>query len=101
MASIYDLLGIISLCHVLWKVIHSELYEEKIPGMQKLLNHSSWDTSSWKNEPVALNKESIAAVDCHVFGDTSIVAGCTVAYAVVDQPSDSCTPGQNIWNKME
>ena len=30
-ASIYDPLGIVSPCHVLWKVIYSELCEEKIP----------------------------------------------------------------------
>ena len=57
------------------------------------------DTSGWKNKPVALNKESIAAVDCHVFGDTSIVAGCTVAFAVVDQPSDSYLRFLQSWTK--
>ena len=36
---------------------------------------------------VALNKESITAVDLHVFGDASIVASCAVVYAVVHQPS--------------
>ena len=45
---------------------------------------------SFKNEiprSVALNKESITAVDLHVFGDASIVASCAVVYAVVHQPS--------------
>ena len=36
---------------------------------------------------VTLNKESITAVDLHVFGDASIVASCAVVYAVVRQPS--------------
>ena len=47
------------------------------------------DTSSLKNElprSVALNKESITAVDLHVFGNASIVARCAVVYAVVHQP---------------
>ena len=42
-----------------------------------------------KNEiprSVALNKESIAAVDLHVFVDASIVASCAVVYKVVHQP---------------
>ena len=37
--------------------------------------------------PWFLNKESIAAVYIHVFGDTSLVASCAVVYAVVNQPS--------------
>ena len=44
----------------------------------------------FKNEiprSVALSKESITAVDLHVFGDASIVASCAVVYAVVLQPS--------------
>ena len=44
----------------------------------------------FKNEiprSVALSKESITAVDLHVFGDASIVASCAVVYAVVHQPS--------------
>ena len=48
------------------------------------------DTSSLKNElprSVALNKESITAVDLHVFGNASIVARCAVVYAVVHQLS--------------
>ena len=48
------------------------------------------DALSFKNEiprSVALNKESITAVDLHVFGDASIVASCAVVYAVVHQPS--------------
>ena len=48
------------------------------------------DTLSFKNKiprPAALNKESIAAVDLHVFGDASIVAICAVNYAVVHQTS--------------
>ena len=48
------------------------------------------DTLSLKNEilrSVALNKESITAVDLHVFSDASIVASCAVVYAAVHQPS--------------
>ena len=47
------------------------------------------DTPSFKNEiprSVALNKESIIAVDLHVFGDASIVVSCAVVYAVIPQP---------------
>ena len=48
-------------------------------------------TSSFKNEiprSVALNKESTAAVDLHVFGDAGIVvASCAVVYAKIHQPS--------------
>ena len=43
------------------------------------------DVSNLKNEmprSVALNKESITAIDRHFFGDTDIVASC----AVVHQP---------------
>ena len=36
---------------------------------------------------MALNKESIIAVELHVFGDVSIVASCAVVYVVVHQPS--------------
>ena len=45
---------------------------------------------SLKNEiprSLSLNKESITAVDFHVFGDASVVASCVVVYAVVHQPS--------------
>ena len=48
------------------------------------------DTSSLKNEiprSAVLNKESITAIDLHVFSDASIVASCAVVYAVVHQPS--------------
>ena len=48
------------------------------------------DALSFKNEiprSVALNKESITAVDLHVFGEASIVGSCAVIYAVVHQPS--------------
>ena len=48
------------------------------------------DIPSLKNKisrSVALNKESITAVDLHAFGDVSIVASCAVVYAVVNQPS--------------
>ena len=48
------------------------------------------DTSSLKSEiprSVPLHKESITAVDLHVFGDASIIASCAVVYAVVHQPS--------------
>ena len=92
-ASIYDPLGIISPCHVLGKVIFSELCDEKIPWYAKapecLKNkYVKWvrDTSSLKNEiprSVALNKESITAVDLYVFGDASAVA----SFAVFHQPS--------------
>ena len=82
MASIYDPLGIISRCHVLGKVIHSKLCDEKIPWYAEALEHLKnkfvkWvrDKSSLINEiprSVALNRESIAAVNIHVFGDASI-----------------------------
>ena len=95
-ASIFDLPGIISPCHVLGKVIYNELCDEKIPwdaGAPEHLNHKfiKWvrDTSCLKNEirrSVALNKESITAIDLHVFGDASIFESCTVVYAVVHQP---------------
>ena len=97
MASIYDLLGIISPCHFLGKVVYSEPCDEKIPWDAEAPEHLKnkfvkWmrDTSSLKNEiprSLALNKESITAVDLHVFGDASIVASCAVVYAVVHQPS--------------
>ena len=48
------------------------------------------DTSSFKNEipkSVELNKESITAVDLHVFDEASIIASYAVVYAVVHQPS--------------
>ena len=44
----------------------------------------------FKNEiprSVALNKESITAIDLHIFGDASTAASCAVVYAVVHQPS--------------
>ena len=48
------------------------------------------DTSSLKNEiprSVALNKESMTAVDLHIFGDAKVVASCVVVYVVVHQSS--------------
>ena len=48
------------------------------------------DRSSLKSEIprlVPLYKESLTAVDLHVFGDASIIASCAVVYAVVHQPS--------------
>ena len=46
------------------------------------------DTSKFKMpRSVALNKESVTAVDLHVFGVASIVARCAVFYAVVYQSS--------------
>ena len=54
--SIYDLLGIISPCHVLGKIIYSELCDEKIPWDAEAPEHLKnkfvkWvrDTSSLKN----------------------------------------------------
>ena len=97
MASSYDPLGVISHCHVLGKVIYSKLCDEKIPWNAEAPEHFKSkflkrvrDTSSLKNEIprlVALNKESITAVDFHIFGDASIVASFPVVYAVVHQPS--------------
>ena len=82
---------------MLGKVVYSELCDEKIPWDAEAPEHLKnkfvkWmrDTSGLKNEiprSVALNKESITAVDLHVFGDASIVASCAVVYAVVHQPS--------------
>ena len=82
---------------MLGKVVYSELCDEKIPWDAEAPEHLKnkfvkWmrETSSLKNEiprSVALNKESITAVDLHVFGDASIVASCAVVYAVVHQPS--------------
>ena len=96
MVSIYDPLGSISPYHVLGKVIYSELYDEKIPWDAEAPKHLKnkfvkWmrGTLSFKTEiprSVAPNKESITAVDVHVFGDASIVATCAVVYAVVHQP---------------
>ena len=96
-ASIYDLIGNIPSCHVLGKVIYSEVCDEKIPwdaeAPEPLKNKFvKWvrDTSSLKSKIsrlVALNKESITTVDLHVFGDASIVASCVVVYAVVHQTS--------------
>ena len=90
-------LGIISPCHVLEKVIYSELCDEIVPWDAESPEHLknklvTWvrDTSRFKNEilsSVALNKESTTAVDFHVFGDARIVASCAVVYAVVHQPS--------------
>ena len=48
------------------------------------------DTLNLKNEiprSVVLNKESITAVDLHIFDDASMVASCAVVYAVVHHPS--------------
>ena len=83
MASIYDPLGIISTCHVLGKVIYSQLCDEEIPWDAEAPEHLKskfikWvrETSSLRNEiprSVALNKDCITAVDLHIFGDTSIV----------------------------
>ena len=96
MASIYDSLGIISPFHVLEKVIYSKLCDKKIPWDAEAPEHLKnkfvkWmrDTLNLKNEiprSVALNKESITAVDFHVFGDASMVASCAVIYAVVHHP---------------
>ena len=86
MAPIYEPLGILFRCHVLGKVIYNKLCDEKIP----------WDAEApelLKNKfvkcvrSVALNKESITAVDLHIFGNAIIVASCAVVYAVVHQPS--------------
>ena len=97
MASIYNPLGTISSYHVLEKVIYRELCDEKIPWdtkapeyLKKIIVKWMRDTSSLNNElprSVALNKESITAVDLHVFGNASIVASCAVVYAVVHQSS--------------
>ena len=90
MASIYDPLGIISNCHVLGKVIYSELCDEKIPWNTEAPEHPKNRFVKWVRDTlrsVALNKESITAVDLHVFGDASIVSSCAVVYEVVYQPS--------------
>ena len=88
--------GIISPCHVLGKVIYNELCDEKIPweaGAPEHLKNKfiKWlrDTSCLKNEiprSVTLNKESITAIDLHVFGDASIFERYAVVHAVVHQP---------------
>ena len=97
MASICDWLGIMSPCHVLGKVIYSELCDEKTPWNAEAPEHLKnkfvkWmrDTSRLRNEiprSVKRNKESITGVDLHVFGGASIVASCALVYAVVYQPS--------------
>ena len=85
-------------CSVSGKVIYNELCDEKIPWDAEAPGHYKnkfvkWVrvTSSFKNEiprSVALNKESTAAVDLHVFGDASIVvASCAIVYAKIHQPS--------------
>ena len=85
-------------CCVSRKVIYNELCDEKIPCDAEAPGHLKnkfvkWVrvTTSFKNEipmSVTLNKESIAAVDLHVFGDASIVVGSyLVVYAVIHQQS--------------
>ena len=74
-------LVLLSPFHVLGKVKYIDFYDEKIPWDAKAPVHLTnkfvkWvrDTSGLKNEiPIsaALNKESITAVDLHVFGDAS------------------------------
>ena len=95
--SIYDPLGIISPCHVLGKVIYSELCYEKISWDAEAPEHLKNISVKWVRDPLslknqtprsfALNKESITVLDLHVFGDAIIVASSVVIYAVVHQPS--------------
>ena len=94
--SIYDPLGILFPCHVLRTGIYSKLCDEKLPGDAEVSEHLKnkflklvKDMSSIKNKiprSVTLNKESITALDLHIFGDTSIVASYAVVYGVVHQP---------------
>ena len=102
MASIYDYLGIISPYHVLGKVAYSKPCGEKIPWDAETPEHLKnkfvkWmrETSSLKNEiprSVALNKESITAVDLHVFVDVSTVASCLCSSSstISNKPRGSC-----------
>ena len=80
-ASVYDLLVIISSCHVLGKVIYSQLYDEESPCDAEIIKHLKSklvklvrDISSLTNEmpgPVALYEEPTTAVDLQVIGDSS------------------------------
>ena len=94
--SIYDPLGILFPCHVLRNGIYSKLCDEKLSGDAEVSEHLKnkflklvKDMTSIKNKiprSVTLNKESITALDLHIFGDTSIVASYAVVYRVVHQP---------------
>ena len=82
---------------IIEKVIYSELFDEKILWDGEAPEHPKkkfvkWVTvtSSLKNElhrSVALDKESITAVEFHVFDDANIAESCAVVYAVIHQPS--------------
>ena len=82
---------------MLGKVIYIELCNEKILFDAEAPEHLKnkfvkWvrDISSLKNEitrSIALNKDSITAVDLRVFCDAGIAASCAMFNAVVHQPS--------------
>ena len=46
-----------------------------------------WSLKNEISRSVALNKESITAVDLRIFGDASITASCGVVYSAVHQQS--------------
>ena len=97
LASVYDPIGLISLSHLIGKILYREVCELKIPWDEvvQLPIKQKWD--KWKLDietkveiprSIPLNQESFTMVDLHVFADASVLGCCAAAYVVVYQPSN-------------
>ena len=96
LASVYDLIGLISPSHLIDKILCRDVCELKIPWDEvvPLPIKQKWD--KWKLDietkveiprSIPLKQESVTMVDLHVFGDASVLGCCAAAYVVVYQPS--------------
>ena len=96
LASIYDLLGVISPVHLLGKIVYRESCELKLPWDQEIPTQlikksNKWLTSSPYKitipRSIPLPDANINHADIHVFGDSSIMGTCAAAYAAVFRPN--------------
>ena len=96
LAPIYDPLEFISPVHLLGTILYRESCELKLPWDQEIPTQlvkkwNKWLTSSPSKitipRSIPLLDANINLADIHVFGDSSIMGTCAVAYAVVFQPN--------------
>ena len=91
LASIYDPLGFISPVHLLGKIVYRESCELKLPWDQEIPTQlvKKWNKwlkpSTYKStipRSIPLPDANLNHTDIQVFGDSSIMRKCAVAYAV-------------------
>ena len=95
LASIYDPLRFISPVLLIGKILFCNLYDLRMPWDNKIPQEIENKSVKWVNGlnikieiPRSISiRETITNIDIHLFSDASMNGVCTVAYAVIYQPT--------------